>query len=855
MTAVDQNMALNKKPQLRRCGFCKKMGHNKSTCPDFLLSKPTENKNSVKFFIHHLPTAPQHSNYIVDLKQEKTTTWEKIESVAPEEIKKNDYSHNYPDINFITTAQIKESELLPEQAPSKEKMEDAKIPFKLEVKKNITELKNKQKKHIDKTARRIENKINKIKKTTGNFFSRGYWASSWQGLKRDLKNYVPWGQVAKVVTLFILALIIPIEANSYYKNIKVTVNYIADNSTAGFVALQESTMAILSSNLPTAQTSIENALEKFSLAVESLENNHRWLQNTASIFPLIGDAVESRQNIISAGQAIAMGNTYLIKGISTAENETAEDIPGRLQIITEHLKAALPNYEKSLSAMNEVKEETLPEEYQKIFKDFKILFATLIQDFTHMADLGESVQEIFGGEGLRRYLLVFQNPHEIRPTGGFMGSFALLEIKDGQIIKLDIPPGGTYDLQGQLDEYVEPPTPLLLSNKRWEFQDANWFPDFPSSAKKILWFYRHGRNITADGVIAINATVLERLLSLTGPLIDEKRNLNITAESALSTIQKEVEEGPEKKENKPKQILSDLAPKFLEYFSNIDPNNLMPLLKNLEEALLQKEIQVYFTDEKTQRKMQEFGWGGQILPTKSGQDYLLVINTNIQGQKSDANMKQNISHQAVIQEDGSILNSVVITRKHTGTNDTGLYGSANIDYIRLYVPSGSELISAGGFVWPTENKFRVPDAWTKKDAMLTALEKEIKIDGKSGTRIVNEFGKTSFGNWIITEAGQTTEIQFVYRLPFKAFDPNINLENLEPWQKIFSTDTPTAKYQLIVQRQSGCKSSFESQIIFPDGWNTLWNEGKTMDLATNGTAIRNIDLKQDQIWSLIMKKE
>ncbi|HCX28112.1 MAG TPA: hypothetical protein DHI91_03160, partial [Candidatus Portnoybacteria bacterium] len=48
--------------------------------------------------------------------------------------------------------------------------------------------------------------------------------------------------------------------------------------------------------------------------------------------------------------------------------------------------------------------------------------------------------------------------------------------------------------------------------------DANWFADFPSSAKKIMSFYEKAGGSTADGVISLTPTIIERLLSMTGPI-------------------------------------------------------------------------------------------------------------------------------------------------------------------------------------------------------------------------------------------------------------------------------------------------------------------------------------------------
>ena len=234
---------------------------------------------------------------------------------------------------------------------------------------------------------------------------------------------------------------------------------------------------------------------------------------------------------------------------------------------------------------------------------------------------------------------------------------------------------------------------------------------------------------------------------------------------------------------------------------------------------------------------------------------MFVVNANIQGQKSDAKIKQTINHQAVIEPNGDIINSVLITREHTGIDGEKLYGQTNIDYIRVYVPEGSELIKASGFVWPDEQKFKVPEKWYKPDENLNKIEKEIKIDSGSGTRITKEFNKTAFGNWIITEPSRSSQIQFIYKLPFRAFSRDTTDTPINNWAKIFQTKTPLAKYQLIVQKQSGVNSVFDSQTIYPDEWRPIWKDGEEATLAANGFAINPVELKTNKIWSMVLNKE
>ena len=829
-----------RKIQLRHCAICLKVGHNKSTCPQLLHQTspqttpkaiPEANTKSterppLKFFVHHVQYQDHESPHLVDLKENKNRLYENIQASAPEE--------NKDDFYFFHEKSTKNEPKVinPSFSPKKSLAEKNTAP----ARPLSAAPKNKQ-----SLGSKLSDKLSNIK-----------LSQSASAIANKARAVAAPKHLVGAMAMILFLLFVPGRARTYYFDLKSTTDKVADSSTAGFSALHDSTSALMNGNLSGAQTSLTNALQNFNQATNILDSKYSFLQKVISAVPIMNNEMQSRQRLVTAGQEISLGNTYLLKGLSDV-GQSKLSITKNMALVGNHLNSSLPHYQTAQDDLNNVDSDVLPFEYQETFKEFRVLFNVYVKDLENLARLNNSVQEIFGGQGLRRYLLIFQNPAEIRPTGGFMGSFAMLDIKNGEIVKIDIPAGGSYDLQGQLSEYVAPPTPLLLSNKRWEFQDANWFPDFAASAEKILWFYRHSRNITADGVIAINADVLNRLLSIIGPVAEDNRGLVLDKANALVTIQDIVEHGPEKKANKPKQILSDLAPVFIENFKKIKPQAILPILTNLEESLQQKEIQTYFVDDNTQKTIKEFGWSGEITNTNPDQDYLFVVNTNIQGQKSDARIKQSISHQAVIQPDGTILNSVVITREHTGDIQEKLYGQTNIDYLRIYVPEGSELVRASGSTWPEERMFRAPDAWYKTDTTLSNLEKEISTDSESGTRVTNEFGKTAFGNWIITEPGQTTEVQFIYKLPFKAWEENIN-SNLDNWAKIFQSKNSISKYQLIIQKQSGINSNFESQVIYPEGWLPIWHDGIGLTAAANGMSIKTTELDTDKIWGLMMKK-
>ncbi len=863
------------------------------------------------FFVHHVASESRHSPHVIDLKKQSFNVWETVEAVAPEKIQPTaeHLLQERPTLNHQSLSSQQSpvaastSSSRPVHTPTLQTSEPIPTAKQVEIsnvveKKNITitiptlhfsalkeKIKKSAKEQLGMLTYQTKNKLDTwrtqerrrliISPEPARTIEQPASTStptpepspkketvSW--LKKGLSRYTlseffsqtdPWRRRLAVALVILLVIsIVPAQAQTYYQTLQTNASSIAEKSTAGFLALQESTSALLSANLSTAEQSTLRALENFSGAVTILDK-HRLLQKLVSVVPVLGDEIQSRQELLKAGQSITVGNTYLLKGIDSSLQTNNQELLEKLSTIVLHVRSALPHYKKARHNLEQVQVETLPLQYQTAFSDFKKIFISATNDFEQLANLGDTFQDLFGGKGLRRYLLIFQNPAEMRATGGFIGSFAEVDVKDGRITRFEVPAGGSYDVQGQLRKHIEPPVPLLMANKRWEFQDANWFPDFPASAEKLLWFYRHSERGSVDGIIALNASVLERLLSIIGPVSDPKRGITINQNNALNTLQAIVEEGDEKKINKPKQVLSDLSHIFINYFSSLSPKDVLPTLISLKEALDQKEIQVYLADTEYQKKLARFGWSGAILATTKEQDYLFVVNSNILGEKSDAKIKQSINHQAVVDSDGSIINTITITREHTGTPGEKFYGKPNINYVRVYVPRGATLLEAKGFSWPDEKNFRAPDAWTKRDETLSSLEHVVTIDDKTGTRVTEEFGKYAFGNWMVTEPGKITQVQLIYKLPITLRTLSKNLPDENTFMnKLLKPAAPVSTYQLIVQKQSGVKSAFDSTIIFPASWTPVWKDGDRLEPAKNGATISVPDLEKDYIWSIAMKK-
>ncbi len=658
-----------------------------------------------------------------------------------------------------------------------------------------------------------------------------------------------------IIWLLIFGLVIPWPVFSYYQNVKKTTNNLIIKGVDGFSSLQNSAILAFKTDISGAKTELNQALNLFAEAEDILNNQFKVLLTASQFIPILGAKIKSRESLLLAGHNLALANSYFVKGLDEVINSTDIDIPERINVLYAHLYSAWPLYKQAQDNLLKVRLEDLPHEYQSSYQDFLKIYNVFISDYDNVLDVLEMLKIILGEDSLKRYLVVFQNSHEIRATGGFLGSMAIVDIQKGKIIDLKVPGGGTYDLQGQLVQNIIPPTPILLVNKRWEFQDSNWFADFRKSAQKMEWFYQQSRNRTIDGVIAVNSNVLTRILKVLGPIYDSETGILLNSDNALERIQHYVEVGYEDIKQ-PKKILSSILEQILNSLQFIKPKQLLTMVVQVNQALDQKEIQMYFNDSQVQSKIEEFGWSGQILKNKVNQDYLMVVNSNIGGAKTDKYIKQEIEHQIIIKDNGQIEDTVFITRHYKKHNKKqSYYQSANIDYIRVYTPLGSKLISAGGFIMPDEDMYRLKAKNSVIDNDLAEIVKNEIIDSETGTFINQESDKTVFANWLILKPGETKTVYFKYLLPFNIFNNKTIKTNLltKLWQDLVKDENKLSKYNLIIQKQSGVNSKLKIKVIYPETWRPIWTNDLRAELNLNGLFL-NRQLDEDIILGLIMNK-
>lgn len=489
------------------------------------------------------------------------------------------------------------------------------------------------------------------------------------------------------------------------------------------------------------------------------------------------------------------------------------------------LAQSLEHLENAQAELARVDATTLPAEFRGNVETLQEKIPSALTVARTFAQMQDSLFDVFGYLGPRKYLVVFQNSAELRPTGGFIGSYALLDVLDGKLTKLFI--DDVFNIDGQLVDKVIPPMPIQKISTAWSLHDANWFFDYPTSAKKIAWFYEKAGGATVDGVIALTPALLEDFLKLSGPLVLPGYDLTLTSENLRDELSYAIEEGQQKKDGvSPKVVLRDIGVLLMDQMQAYakTKDGARTLFAVLGEALEHKEILPWVRNRTVEEFLAAHNWGGAT--RVSDGDYLAVVHTNINGYKTDRVLREAITHRAEINAEGEVIDTVTVERAHAGSPDkryNPLYEKVNTDYLRVYVPKGSELIRAAGHTLQAyEPPINYAEAHFVADPDVERIEQTLRID-TSGTHIYDEAEKTVFANWVYVSPGESVKVTYTYKLPWR-----VKLDG-------------SGAYAMLVQKQPGLEhTTLSASVSGPDG----------KEMA--GDMPRNTPLQSDMTYRIVI---
>jgi hypothetical protein len=232
-----------------------------------------------------------------------------------------------------------------------------------------------------------------------------------------------------------------------------------------------------------------------------------------------------------------------------------------------------------------------------------------------------------GQDGERRYLVVAQNPAELRGTGGIWGAYAILTFRDGRLTIGDTAP--IQQLADPDPSEVPDPSPDYARNYDQFGGAASWHninmtPDFPSAAQAALANYRAGQGQELDGVIAVDPYAFQAMLRVTGPVSIPVVGGSLSAANVVDfTTNRAYALFPSA--NDRKLVLGAVAAAVLDRFLQLDGKGI-PRLRALGDAVHGGHLLVYATDGGFQQGLETAGAAGMFAASGSSDVAAVTVN-------------------------------------------------------------------------------------------------------------------------------------------------------------------------------------------------------------------------------------
>ncbi|HEV8194712.1 MAG TPA: DUF4012 domain-containing protein, partial [Ktedonobacterales bacterium] len=549
-----------------------------------------------------------------------------------------------------------------------------------------------------------------------------------------------------------------------------------------------------------------------------------WVLSNAGIVPGINAKLTTARSLANIGiDGAAMGIVLLDASIPILTRLHGKSLNGNDQLLTQaditSLQKALKQAQGMFTGLQtqlasvQVSDLPVSDSQKAQFADIKAQLPKYSDIFDQASTYLGAAGWLIGTDKPRHYLVQTLDTSEMRGTGGFEGHFGTLTMRGGKISpfslldvnNIDYVPKGVYN--GQSNGWVygrRPPAQYSwwpVAN--WGLRDANLNSDFPTAAKLIMSVYKNEGGGSVDGLIQFTPDAIASMLRVTGPLHIPQYNKTVTADSLEYWVHY-YQENPAGIHETGVILGNTNAPitnrsYFLRLVTQVLEDNLrhlkkaelVPLLKQLVLDLRSKDIQVYFNNKDLQTLLHQMRADSSI-STAAGQDGLFVSQMNVSVSKGTPLISTVIADNVTLDAKGGATHKLKVSLKNKGGvtwND--IFGPPTYrDYVRIYVPAGTKLQSAGGFDLGPNNLLcagsscganpypqgervcpaaaYLPGQWAGTNySQNTAGSKPGTLDRVGGpTNTKSDVpGRTMWGGWVVIPPTCTANLTVTYYVP------------------------------------------------------------------------------------------
>lgn len=562
------------------------------------------------------------------------------------------------------------------------------------------------------------------------------------------------------------------------------VQKVNSDAQATFAQVKNTVAALKKQNITLASAELDKAKEKLTQTQKSLD-----AISYLKFFPIVGMYYSDSQHLVKAGfyglSAVRVlidsiepyadllglkgkGGSF-VQGTASQRIETAvatmgkitphiDDIAIHVEGAKKEIDAVDPNRYPSILGMGKIRNNLLA---ARQLVDQGVVFVS------DAKPLIKILPSLLGDPKEKKYLVLFQNDKELRPTGGFITAYAIFRIDKG-VIHVDRS-DDIYTLDNGIYGKPKAPAPILKYLPKvplLNLRDSNLSPDFITSMETFNSLYEKASGfVDVDGIIALDTNVLVSVIKILddevyagGVRFTSKIDSRCDCPQVIYELERLIST-PKSVDLKVttlaavqaqrKDLIGVLLYAIMDKALKSSPKLYWgPLFQDMLTQVQQKHILFNIYNKDAQSGIEALNAAGRIRSFEG--DYSHINQANFGGAKSNLFVAETVGQNYKVAGDGIITKEITINYKNPHAPSDCNLERGNLcinailrDWIRIYAPLGSKLVGSQG--------------------------SEIKMIS------YDELGKTVFEGFLTVRPLGSAVFSISYTLPFKVKDGQLPL--------------------------------------------------------------------------------
>ncbi|WP_376793895.1 DUF4012 domain-containing protein [Thermogemmatispora sp.] len=608
------------------------------------------------------------------------------------------------------------------------------------------------------------------------------------------------------------------------------------------------------SKLNQAAQELQQARQSFSEARDTIDHS-ALIHTLISLLPQYQVQVNSARAAAQIGADVSLIGLKLIpaarslaphfQGPLLSDSNKPLVTQDMLDLLSRTIDDIMPSLRDIEAQSQNLSLEALPlssSQRQQVQQLLQVL-PMLRQSLAQARELLGAAGWLLGVDKPRTYLVQTMDRSELRPAGGFTGQYGELTINAGRIAPFSLRDISFVEYTSgspTLGQLAPEPYRSWWPFANWGLRDSNLSADFPTSGQLAIQAYQREVGRHVDGIIALTPFFIEHVLQVIGPITVPGYNETITAqnlEDRLHFYQLD-SEGVRKQQivqhvddsgQARKLFTSRLAQTLLDRVRHAPPDEILAIAHEALYDLKTKDIEIYVTDPRVEQLLIQYGYGGQI-DRSTSHDGLFIVQANLNATKASQYVRTLIHDVVTLDASGGATHYLQLRLAYTDTGPVYGYDTYR-DYVRIYVPPNSKLLSGDGFdsgtplcggplpacnatvVYPHDELMCPPGQYQPGAASPTLSDENpgdwhpLDSVGPPTNTVSDIAGRAMFGGWVVVPKNCTITVTLSWYVP--------------PLNK--------GHYALLVQRQAGTYPELDVTILPPDPCSQLGLAGTHVD--------------------------